>query len=132
MYGVKELRFDLRASEPFGKARRSLRGAQLLQADGLPGFAASRAYYAMFYVAEALLLNLALSFSSHKAVIAAFGKHLAKTGEVPVEFHRYLVDAQEDRTTGDYGLLPDVTVEEAAVHITRAHALLALAEAKLA
>lgn len=132
MYGVKESRLTVEQVNLLEKARRSLRGAQLLQAEGLPEFAASRAYYAMFYVAEALLLELSLSFSSHKAVIAAFGKHFAKTGEVPRAFHRYLVDAQEDRTTGDYGLLPDVTAEEAAVHIERAYALLALAEAKLA
>lgn len=50
---------------------------------------------------------------------------------MPVEFHRYLVDAQDDRTTGDYDLFPMVTVEEAALRIERAHALIGLAEAEL-
>ena len=45
------------------KADDSLRGARLLVADGLNGFAASRAYYAMFYAAEALLEAHDMSFS---------------------------------------------------------------------
>jgi hypothetical protein len=43
------------------KARDSLHGAKLLAGDGLHDFAASRAYYAMFYVAEALPLGEGLS-----------------------------------------------------------------------
>jgi uncharacterized protein (UPF0332 family) len=55
------------------KARASHRAAVLLSQQGYPDFAASRAYYAMFYTAEALLLGRGLSFSSHAAAIAAFG-----------------------------------------------------------
>ncbi len=56
------------------KAGESLRAARLLVANALPDFAASRAYYTMFYVAEAFLLGEGLSFSSHAAVISAFGR----------------------------------------------------------
>jgi len=83
------------------KARDSLRGATLLAGDGLYDFAASRAYYTMFYVAEALLLGEGLPFSKHTAVIAAFGRRFARTGVVPAEFHRYLIDGQDMRTVGD-------------------------------
>ncbi len=79
------------------KARDSLKAARLLAANGLLDFAASRAYYAMFYVAEAFLLERGQSFSRHSAVIAAFGEQFAKAGLVPVEFHRYLLKAQESR-----------------------------------
>lgn len=41
--------------------------------NGLYDFAVSRAYYAMFYIAEAFLLGQDLSFSSHAGVISAFG-----------------------------------------------------------
>jgi uncharacterized protein (UPF0332 family) len=68
------------------KERDSLRGAKLLAADGLHDFAASRAYYTMFYIAEALLLGEGLSFSKHTAVIAAFGRRFARTGVVPAGF----------------------------------------------
>jgi uncharacterized protein (UPF0332 family) len=47
------------------KAQDSLRGARLLAGDGLYDFAVSRAYYTMFYAAEALLLGQRLSFSKH-------------------------------------------------------------------
>lgn len=40
------------------RAEDSLRVAEFILASGEPGFAASRAYYAMFYCAEALLLSL--------------------------------------------------------------------------
>ena len=52
--------------------------AQLLNDQGFHDFATSRAYYAMFYVAEALLLGEGLTFSKHSAVIAAFGKSFVK------------------------------------------------------
>lgn len=55
------------------KARDSLQGAKLMAKNGLYDFAVSRAYYAMFYIAEAFLLGQDLSFSSHAGVISAFG-----------------------------------------------------------
>jgi uncharacterized protein (UPF0332 family) len=106
------------------KARDSLRGAKLLAADGLYDFAASRAYYTMFYVAEALLLGEGLSFSKHTAVIAAFGRRFARTGTVPAEFHRYLIDGQDMRTVGDYSTGPGLTVAQAAEQIARAERFL--------
>ena len=42
----------------------------------------------MFYVAEAFLLNEGLTFSSHAAVISAFGRDFARTGRALLEFHR--------------------------------------------
>ena len=42
----------------------SLRAARLLFDNNYPGFAASRAYYAMFSAAQALLLSKELSFQS--------------------------------------------------------------------
>ena len=68
-----------------------------------PDYAASRAYYAMFYIAEAFLEGEGMSFSSHAAVIGAFGREFARTGRLPAEFHRFLIDAQDLRNSGDYG-----------------------------
>ena len=66
--------------ELLDKAKRSLKTAESICKEGEVDFAGSRAYYAMFYVAEALLLEHGLSFSSHSAVSANFGKEFAKTG----------------------------------------------------
>lgn len=110
------------------KARDSLRAAHLLANEGLHGFSASRAYYSMFYVAEALLEGEGLSFSRHSAVIAAFGRHFAKTGRLPVEFHRYLREAAESREAGDYAIKQSVSAERSAEHIRQAEEFLKAAE----
>jgi uncharacterized protein (UPF0332 family) len=94
------------------KARQSLQAAQNLQEDGFLDFAASRAYYAMFYIAEALLIEQGLTYSSHSAVIGAFGKKIVKTGKIDARFHRYLLDAQDIRNVGDYSIGPGVSVEQ--------------------
>ena len=68
-------------------ARESLVAAKLLTQAGHHGFAASRAYYSMFYVAEAFLAGKGLSFSKHSGVIAAFAEHFTRTRIVPVVCH---------------------------------------------
>ena len=65
------------------KAEESLRAARLLAKDTLYDFAVSRAYYAMFYVAQAFLLEEKLAYSKHSAVISAFGQRLTKRVESP-------------------------------------------------
>jgi uncharacterized protein (UPF0332 family) len=110
------------------KAAESLRAAELLATNELFDFAASRAYYTMFYVAEPFLLNEDLTFSSHAAVISAFGRDFARTGRVPAEFHRYLIDAQDLRNQGDYDIDSAITEAEANQLIAQAEQFLELAE----
>lgn len=95
------------------RARLSQKAAANLLRDGFVNFAASRAYYSMFYVAQALLLSKGLSFSSHSAVIAAYGKEFAKTKLLNPEFHRFLMDAQDKRNLGDYGMIGSIENTEA-------------------
>ncbi|MGK7886141.1 MAG: HEPN domain-containing protein [Crocosphaera sp.] len=71
------------------KSQDSLQAAQLLVDNNLPAFAVARAYYAMFYIAEAFLLGENLTFSSHAAVIAAFGRVFSKTKPIPLNYHRF-------------------------------------------
>jgi len=75
------------------KARESLEAAKTLFRENYYGFAVSRVYYAMFYAAEAALLKKGLSFSKHSGVIAAFGKHFAKSQVIPSKYHKMLRDA---------------------------------------
>lgn len=110
------------------KARQSLSAAKVLLENGYSDFATSRAYYTMFYIAEAFLEGEGMSFSKHSAVISAFGREFANTGRIPVEFHRFLIDAQDLRNAGDYGQLNAVTVEQANEQITHAEQFLVLAE----
>ena len=110
------------------EARDSLNAAKLLQSQGYWGYAASRAYYAMFYVAEAFLLGKGMAFSRHGAVHAAFSREFAKTGVVPRHLTGYLTRGMEVRHTGDYGKSKKVTPEEAAEQISRAEEFLRVAE----
>lgn len=88
------------------KSRESLGVVPAIMQQRSYGFAASRTYYAMFYAAEAALLAKGLAFSRHSAVNAAFGQHFARTGLVPAELHRSLLDAFELRNLGDYSTDP--------------------------
>lgn len=108
------------------KAKNSLDAARLLVERGFYDFAVSRAYYAMFYVAEAFLLGEGLSFSKHSAVIAAFGQHFVKTGRVPHEFHRYLIEGEDSRNVGDYDIVSELNKEEALEQIEHADMFLEL------
>lgn len=110
------------------EARDSLEAAKLLQAAGYHGFAALRAYYAMFYVAEAFLLGRGLAFSKHGGVQAAFGEYFVRTGIVPVEYHRYLIRGMDARHAGDYRRGSAVTPAVAAEQIDHAARFLKLAE----
>jgi uncharacterized protein (UPF0332 family) len=87
------------------KAQENILSAEILHDKALYDIAASRAYYALFYTAQALLTTRGLSFSKHSAVIAAYGKEFAKTGALDTKFHHWLVDAQDARTIGDYSAL---------------------------
>lgn len=86
------------------KAKRYLRSAEVLTEDGDLDSAASRLYYAMFYIAEALLGARGLTYSSHHAVISAFGQQFAKTNELDPRFHQSLLAAFSQRQLGDYAV----------------------------
>ena len=96
----------LEAGKLLDKAGHAIRAATLLLDAGETDFAAGRAYYAMFYIAEALLSEQGLSFSKHTGVHGAFGEHFAKTGRLDPKFHRWLLDAFDYRITGDYDTAP--------------------------
>lgn len=113
------------------KARDNVRGAKLLLDECLLDIAAGRAYYAMFYVAEAFLLGRGLSFSKHSAVHAAFGQYFAKTGLLPAELHRQLIEAERIRNVADYGIGPGLDQQAAAQLIAQAEGFIAIAEQRI-
>ena len=90
------------------KARRGLGAAREHLGRGDFDFAASRAYYAMFHAATALLRVRQMAFSRHTAVIAAFGREFVVTGLLAPEHHKTLIEAFELRQLADYS--PGVAV----------------------
>lgn len=108
------------------KAQDSLRAAKLMATEGLADFAASRAYYTMFYIAEAFLLGENLSFSKHSSVISKFGERFIRTNKIPSKFHRYLINAEQMRLKGDYDRSERLELEDANLLIQRAEEFLEL------
>jgi uncharacterized protein (UPF0332 family) len=95
------------------RARRYLKSSKMLLDDGDNESSLSRAYYAMFYSIEAILLTKELSFSSHRGVISAFGEHFIKTGIFQKDMGRELARAFEKRQLGDYEYTFVISKEEA-------------------
>lgn len=100
-------------------AAESFEIAQGLVDNGHFGVSVSRAYYAMFYAAQAALLHLDLQFRRHSAVIAAFGKEFIKSGILAASFSKSLRNGFDLRVDCDYRLA-SVPKEEAASAIEKA------------
>lgn len=106
------------------KAIDAIEAAGILVDHEKSNVAAGRAYYAMFYIAEALLNEKGLKFSKHSGVHAAFGEQFAKTKEMDAKFHRWLIDAFDKRLAGDYGVETDIESDIAAHMINQAQEFL--------
>ena len=117
------------SSKLFSKALDAIEAAEALLNIGKAEFAAGRAYYAMFYVAEALLYNeYDLKFSQHGQVIAAYGKNFARTKALDPKFHRWLRDGFDKRITGDYGVDTGIEDDIVATMINQAREFLLVAQ----
>lgn len=110
------------------KAERALETANTLLDSKDMEFVAGRAYYAMFYVAEALLNERDLVFGKHSGVHSAFGKHFIKTGELDQKYHQWLIEAFNKRLLSDYTFDADMTREKAKEMVVRAEEFLQAAK----
>jgi len=80
-----------------------LEAAEALLKIGKIDVAAGRAYYSMMHTAEALLFEEKdLSFNKHGDIHAAYGLYFSKTKILDPKFHRWLLDAFDQRIVGDY------------------------------
>lgn len=89
--------------ESMMRAESSLSAAQLLIDNDYLAEAVSRAYYAMFYAATALLHTEDVSVVKHSAVISLVGQRFAKSGRLTPHLHRVLLDMFDERQLADYG-----------------------------
>jgi len=102
------------------KAERALQVADSLLTQEYFEDACSKAYYAMFYAAQALLKHHGIEVKKHSAVIAKFGEHFVKTGVIDSTYHRLFIDAREDRETADYNVFATIDQETAEERVTAA------------
>ena len=92
-----------KAREKLGSAQRWFREGQAW--DDI----VSRAYYAAFHAAQAMLYAEGLEPKSHHGVMTLFGLHFAKSGKIAPQFARYLKNLKDDREEGDYEIFSTVT-----------------------
>ena len=69
---------------------------------GLYDDAISRAYYAMYFAAKAVLLSEGLDLHKHSAAIAKFRELFVITGRVEDKYLHYLGQAQSARESSNY------------------------------
>jgi uncharacterized protein (UPF0332 family) len=89
------------------KAERALSAAALLLGSGDTEGACNRAYYAMYYAAQAALLAAGIAepengYKSHQGLIGAFGKHLVLGGQIDPALGRSFNKVQRLRQLADY------------------------------
>ena len=95
------------------RAEASIQAAKELVSGDYYDFVASRAYYAAFYAATALLLGEELEFSKHSGVIASIHQQFVKTGKLDSRHGKDLNWLFELRGIGDYGATTHVSQQDA-------------------
>ena len=94
-------------------AREMLEAAAHNIAGGFYGSGVNRAYYAIFYAANALLLTRGITRSKHLGVIAAFRQYLIKPGYIEGEYGEIYGRVMDDRHLCDYDVESSVEPERA-------------------
>lgn len=84
------------------RAHECLRAAQALLEQGFVADAVSRAYYATFHAATAVLAAAGVFPRTHHGLRSEFLQRLVQTGVVEAEYGTILVAEQEDREESDY------------------------------
>jgi uncharacterized protein (UPF0332 family) len=88
------------------RARKALQQARDNLNLGHCDVATSRAYYAMFYAASALLVSKGISRSKHSGVYSAFGQYFVKPGLIGPQYSQMLINAFNVRLDSDYDVRP--------------------------
>lgn len=109
-----------RVERYLARARRALRTGYMVLGDGDYITAVNRAYYAVFYAANALLATQGLERSKYSGVIAAFRQQFVKTGLIEAEYSDFYGALLEDRQRGDYDELEVLDHEVARRDLERA------------
>lgn len=107
-----------------GAAREALRAAEVLLDAGIPAHAVSRAYYAMFHAASALLASIGRTTKTHDGLRAILGEHFVRPGLLDAKFARRLAHAAGDRNDADYNVSVPFSHEDALEDVTSAREFL--------
>lgn len=110
------------------RAQENLAATRLLLHKNCYDAAVSCAYYAVFYVAKAIVLTDNIVSNRSRRIIAAFGQYFAKTGRIPAEFQQLLVTAHQQRILSDYDMDVMMTVADAEAQLDRTEKFIQMGE----
>lgn len=116
------VRDELRLANEAGRA------AELLLGAGLPADAASRAYYAAFHAARALLFSIGIDSRSHSALRSLLSRHFVQPGTLAPEFSKELGQLEALRSASDYDSAFALGVPEIRPELEKARRFVAEAE----
>ncbi len=102
------------------KAQRKLGVAEKLLKSGDYDDAVSRAYYAVFHAAQALLMTEGEKADTHKGVVTLFSLLFVKTGKFSRNLGKYLANLKDDRESGDYEVFSYLDEETAETAVMEA------------
>ena len=101
-------------------AEQALCVAQLNLDNDFYGAAINRAYYAIFYAANAVLATRQLARSKHSGVLAAFRQYFIKTALLPVALSVTYGQIMDDRHESDYEVISATSQRDAEVDLQQA------------
>jgi len=93
-------------------AKEMLGVAQLNLDNGFYASAVNRAYYAIFYAANAMLATKGLARNKHSGVMSAFRQYFVKTNKIEKDFSNIYGRVFEDRNISDYDIHLAVEVDQ--------------------
>ena len=95
------------------RGNESLKAAEILHEKKLYADSISRAYYAAFHYAQAILLTIGIEAKSHPGVLNRFSLHFVKSGRIDPKYARILSKAHKFREESDYSSMFVFTKEDA-------------------
>ncbi len=113
------------------RADEALRAATILVEEKLYADAISRAYYAAFSAAVALLASVGITAKTHDGAHTLLSKHFIRTGILRPETAQILSRIGADRETADYSHVAVFTEEMARKDLADATAFITAARAAL-
>ncbi|MBI2892697.1 MAG: HEPN domain-containing protein [Deltaproteobacteria bacterium] len=89
--------------EEVARAEEELRAAAALLTAGIPRVAVTRAYFAVFHMARAVLYAAGYEPRTHEGVLHLLSLHFVKPGKLAVAHGRVLARLHKYRGEADYG-----------------------------
>ena len=108
------------AAAELERAERALADARVLLRDASVLGAVSRAHYAAFHAARAILRSVGLEARTHEGTLALLRQHFVHSGRLHPDLSRLVAQLQTDRDEAEYSAYPSLTAEHAAEDIEKA------------